>query len=84
VDVLARRGVNAVRRFERERIPTTSTHGTGCTLSSAVTAGLAKGHELERAVQDALSFVHRAIATAPGLGGGHGPLNHFAPVETTP
>jgi len=65
------------RRFERARIATTSTHGTGCTLWAAVTAGLALGRPLEQAVADALDFVARAIAAAPGLGGGHGPLNHF-------
>ena len=67
----------AVVRFERARIDTTSTHGTGCTLSAAITAGLAHGRPLERAVADALDFVARAIAQAPGLGSGHGPLNHF-------
>jgi hydroxymethylpyrimidine/phosphomethylpyrimidine kinase len=64
-------------RFERPRIQTTSTHGTGCTLSAAVTAGLAFGRSLDRSVADALDFVARAIAEAPGLGGGHGPLSHF-------
>jgi hydroxymethylpyrimidine/phosphomethylpyrimidine kinase len=66
-----------VRHFSHPRIITTSTHGTGCTLSAGVAAGLAHGRPLERAVADALDFVHRAIATAPGLGGGHGPLNHL-------
>ncbi|MDH3496757.1 MAG: bifunctional hydroxymethylpyrimidine kinase/phosphomethylpyrimidine kinase [Gemmatimonadota bacterium] len=66
-----------VVRFRRARLATTSTHGTGCTLSAAVTAGLALGRPLARAVADALDFVHRALAAAPGLGGGHGPLNHF-------
>ncbi len=75
VDVLVTR--EGVRRFAHPRIATTSTHGTGCTLSSAVTAGLALGRTLERAVEDALDFVHRAIAGAPGLGSGHGPLDHF-------
>jgi len=75
VDVLVTK--NGVRRFEHPRIATTATHGTGCTLSSAVTAGLAHGRDLERAVGDALDFVHRAIASAPGLGRGHGPLDHF-------
>ena len=67
-----------VRRFTRPKLKTSSTHGTGCTLSAAIAAGLALGRPLERAVSDALDFVHRAIATAPGLGKGHGPLNHFA------
>ncbi len=67
---------DGVRAFRRPRVQTTSTHGTGCTLSAAITAGLALGRELETAVADGLDFVHRAIAEAPGLGGGHGPLNH--------
>ena len=71
-----------VRRFAHPKLETTSTHGTGCTLSAAVTAGLALGRPLERAVADALDFVHRAMAAAPGLGHGHGPLNHF--VEASP
>jgi hydroxymethylpyrimidine/phosphomethylpyrimidine kinase len=79
VDVLARGG--AVRRFTRERLATTSTHGTGCTLAAAVAAGLALGRPLEQAVADALDFVHRAMAAAPGLGRGHGPLNHFVPAS---
>src|SRR6266496_304079 len=78
VDVLVLEG--SVRRFTHERIDTTSTHGTGCTLSAAITAGLALGRPLEEAVADGLDFVHRAIAAAPGLGRGHGPLNHFVPV----
>jgi hydroxymethylpyrimidine/phosphomethylpyrimidine kinase len=65
-----------VRRFTHPRIDTTSTHGTGCTLSAAITAGLALGRELEEAVAEGLDFVHRAIAAAPGLGAGFGPLNH--------
>jgi hydroxymethylpyrimidine/phosphomethylpyrimidine kinase len=66
-----------VVRYERPRIATTSTHGTGCTLSAAITAGLALGRPLERSVADALDFVARAIAAAPGLGSGNGPVNHF-------
>jgi hydroxymethylpyrimidine/phosphomethylpyrimidine kinase len=64
------------REWRRPRIETTSTHGTGCTLSAAVAAGLAHGRPLTQAVDEALSYVNRAIRTAPGLGGGHGPLNH--------
>jgi hydroxymethylpyrimidine/phosphomethylpyrimidine kinase len=69
-------------RFTHPRIATTSVHGTGCTLSAAIAAGLARGRALEQAVTEALDFVHRAILAAPGLGSGHGPLNHFveAPV----
>jgi hydroxymethylpyrimidine/phosphomethylpyrimidine kinase len=70
-----------VHRFRRRRVPTRSTHGTGCTLSAAVTAGLAHGRSLGTAVADALDFVHRAIASAPALGSGNGPLNHFVPAH---
>lgn len=65
------------RVWRRPRIETRHTHGTGCTLSAAVAAGLAHGRPLARAVEDALDYVARAIAAAPGLGAGHGPLNHF-------
>ena len=64
--------------YRHERIDTKNTHGTGCTLSAAITAMLADGATLRNAVQLATDFVHEAIATAPGLGGGNGPLNHFA------
>jgi hydroxymethylpyrimidine kinase/phosphomethylpyrimidine kinase len=68
-----------VRRFTHQRIDTSSVHGTGCTLSAAITAGLALGRSLDDAVEAGLEFVHRAIAEAPGLGGGFGPLNHTVP-----
>jgi hydroxymethylpyrimidine/phosphomethylpyrimidine kinase len=72
------------RAFRRRRIATTSTHGTGCTLSAAITAGLALGRDLETAVADGLDYVHRAMAAAPALGGGHGPLNHTVPPPLSP
>ena len=67
-----------VRAFRHDRVETTSTHGTGCTLSAAVAAALATGRGLRAAVGAGLDYVHRAIATAPRIGGGHGPLNHWA------
>jgi hydroxymethylpyrimidine/phosphomethylpyrimidine kinase len=82
VDVLAT--ASECRRFTHPRLATASTHGTGCTLSAAVAAGFALGRPLERAVADALDFVHRAMVAAPGLGRGHGPLNHFVPATATP
>ncbi|MEP6745080.1 MAG: bifunctional hydroxymethylpyrimidine kinase/phosphomethylpyrimidine kinase [Gemmatimonadota bacterium] len=69
-------------RYERPRLATTSIHGTGCTLSAAITAGLAHGRPLEQSVAEALDVVARAIAAAPGLGSGHGPLNHFVDAPT--
>jgi hydroxymethylpyrimidine/phosphomethylpyrimidine kinase len=68
----------SIRRFSHRRITTTSTHGTGCTLSAAIAAALALAAPLESAVELGLEYVHRAISSAPGLGSGHGPLNHFA------
>lgn len=67
-------------RFEGTRIPSTSTHGTGCTLASAIAAGLAQGMTLKDAVARARDYVHEAIRLAPGYGHGHGPLNHVDPV----
>ncbi|HEY3258193.1 MAG TPA: bifunctional hydroxymethylpyrimidine kinase/phosphomethylpyrimidine kinase [Gemmatimonadaceae bacterium] len=64
--------------FSHPRIVTTRTHGTGCTLSAAITAQLALGTPLRESVQLAIDYVHAAIESAPGLGGGRGPLNHFA------
>ena len=68
------------RVFRGPRIDTRHTHGTGCTLSAAIAAGLARGAPLEAAVEDAVAWVRAAIAGAPGLGAGRGPLDHFAEV----
>lgn len=62
--------------FEGERIETRHTHGTGCTLASACAAGLAQGMSLEASVARAWAYVAEAIRRAPGLGAGHGPLDH--------
>ena len=63
--------------WRRPRLDTRSTHGTGCTLSAGIAAGLAHGRPLRAAVGSALDFVDRAMRAAPGLGAGHGPLNHL-------
>lgn len=70
---------NAVTRFAAPRIATRHTHGTGCTLSSAIAAGLAKGRELVDAVGDAKTYISAAIAAADTLsiGKGLGPVHHF-------
>ena len=64
------------RLFEQPRVATTSTHGTGCTLASAIAVGLAQGLALAPAIERALRYLAEAIRRAPGLGGGHGPLHH--------
>ena len=68
-------------RFEDARIASRSTHGTGCTLASAIAAGLAQQMTLRDAVTRARDYVRRAIETAPGFGRGHGPLNHAVTVR---
>lgn len=75
-DVLVQRS-GAETWFESERIETKNTHGTGCTLSSAIAAYLAKGEELQNAVRLAKRYLTRAIKQNPGLGKGHGPVNHL-------
>lgn len=67
---------DAVIDWEAPRIETTSTHGTGCTLASAIATGLAQGMPLPAAVARARDFVRLALHNAPGLGGGHGPMGH--------
>jgi len=71
-------------RLDAPRIATRNTHGTGCTLSSAIAAGLAKGLTLPDAVETAHRWLHRAILAADALkiGQGHGPVHHFHEVWT--
>ncbi len=69
-----------VTRFARPRLVTRATHGTGCTLSAAIAACLARGLPLAEAVKRAGDFVHRAMVAAWGLGAGHGPVNHMVPL----
>lgn len=65
------------REWRAPRLRVGNAHGTGCTLSAAIAAGLAHGRSLSVAVDQALSFTRRAIAAAPGLGAGSTPLNHW-------
>jgi hydroxymethylpyrimidine/phosphomethylpyrimidine kinase len=78
-DIVRDRLVTAdgTRIFENPRIDTMHTHGTGCTLASSIAAGIAQGLSLADAVERAEAYLHEAIRTAPGLGGGHGPVNHL-------
>ncbi|NIA68510.1 bifunctional hydroxymethylpyrimidine kinase/phosphomethylpyrimidine kinase [Pelagibius litoralis] len=68
-----------LHRFAAPRIATKNSHGTGCTLSAAIAAGLAKGRPLAQAVADAKAYLTRALAAADslGVGAGHGPVHHF-------
>jgi hydroxymethylpyrimidine/phosphomethylpyrimidine kinase len=77
LDILYMRDGSA-REFGAPRIDTPHTHGSGCTYSAAITAGLALGDPLADAVARAKEFVTAAIRTNPGLGSGSGPLNHHA------
>lgn len=73
-DVLAT--PEGIEIFESPRIATPHTHGTGCTLASAIATGLAQGSTLREAILRARAYVWEAIRTAPGFGHGHGPINH--------
>ncbi len=74
-DLLITKG--GMSRYDGPRIESRDTHGTGCTLASAIASGLAQGLALSDAVAAARAYVTRAIESAPGLGHGHGPLNHM-------
>ncbi len=82
-DVLVTTGGSS-RIWESPRIHSRHTHGTGCTLASAIATGLAQGLAIEEAVDRARDYVQCAIVTAPGFGRGHGPLNHAHPLEKGP
>lgn len=81
VDVFYASG--ALKTLEGVRIHTAHTHGTGCACSAAITALLALGKPLDEAVLLAKQFIQAAIETAPGLGAGRGPINHFARGRST-
>lgn len=77
-DLVVHQG-GGVTRLEGRRLPTRHTHGTGCTFSAAIAAHLARGQAPLDAIYEAKKYVTAAIAAAPGLGAGHGPLEHFPP-----
>ena len=76
VDLLLHEG--GLERYESPRIDTEQTHGTGCTLASAIATGLAQGLDLEPAVRRGRLYLQEAIRQAPGLGRGSGPVDHWA------
>jgi hydroxymethylpyrimidine/phosphomethylpyrimidine kinase len=77
IDVLVGPGARSAA-FDHARIDTRHTHGTGCTLSSAIATLLGHGQPMEHAVRLGRNFVLRAIEAAPGFGAGNGPLGHHA------
>jgi len=79
VDLLATE--DGIEAFSAPRIDTRHTHGTGCTLASAVATGLAQGLGLRDAVQRGRAYLRLAIANAPGFGAGHGPIDHAVTVD---
>ncbi len=79
LDVLVTR--DETKRFTSERIKTRHTHGTGCTLASAIATGLAQEMDLLMATRRAIVYVQKAIREAPGYGKGNGPLNHSVEME---
>ena len=78
VDILS--APDMPKRFSTQRVATRDTHGTGCTYAAAITAGLALGNPLYEAIRISKQFLQSAIESAPGLGRGQGPVNHFARV----
>ena len=80
IDVLYEGG-DEFHYFVRDRVNTSHTHGTGCTFSSAIAVFLGRGLSVKEAVEKAKLYVHNAIERAPGLGKGHGPLNHLWNIE---
>ena len=71
-----------IEELRAPRCPTRNTHGTGCTFSAAIAAGLAKGQSVDNAIRNAKSYVTQAIASSLALGRGHGPTNHLVGVSS--
>ena len=69
-------GEKVLDQIETRKIETNNTHGTGCTMASALAAGLAKSFDIKQAFQEAHFYVNQAIITSPRFGNGHGPINH--------
>lgn len=81
VDLLFERGEFV--EFRQVRVPSRHTHGTGCTFAAAITSHLALGHTLREAIPLAQRYIADAIRHAPGIGKGHGPMQHFV-IRTLP
>jgi hydroxymethylpyrimidine/phosphomethylpyrimidine kinase len=69
---------NNIKIFKNKKIKTKNTHGTGCTLSSAIASFLSKNYNMNESCGRAIQYVHKAILLNPKFGRGHGPINHMA------
>ena len=67
--------------FKNKRVNTKNTHGTGCTLSSAITTFVACGKEINKSCELAIKYVNQSIRTNPNYGKGHGPINHLSTIN---
>ncbi|KAJ5907587.1 heme oxygenase-like multi-helical [Penicillium taxi] len=84
VDILYDGETNVTKFFETGYLISKNTHGTGCSLASAIAANLALGQDMKRAVRNAVRFVEAGIRTSSDLGKGSGPINHFHSIYTMP
>ena len=69
---------NSIKIFKNKKIMTKNTHGTGCTLSSAIASFISKNYSMNESCRRAIQYVHKAILLNPRFGRGHGPINHMA------
>ncbi len=81
IDILL--DIKGIETFTGPRIASASTHGTGCTLASGIATGIAQGMPLREAVGRGIDYVRKAIEHAPGLGHGHGPIDHGHPLRAS-
>ena len=71
-----------IEKFLSPRIKTNNTHGTGCSLASAITANLFLGRNLKESIKLSIDYVHNGIINSFVIGKGHNPINHFADFRT--
>ena len=69
---------NKIKIFKNKKIKTKNTHGTGCTLSSAIASFISKNYNMNESCRRSIQYVHKAILLNPKFGRGHGPINHMA------
>ena len=72
---------NEIKIFSSNRFKTKNTHGTGCTLSTAITSFLSCGKTLKKSCELGIKYVNSAILTNPKIGKGHGPINHLNSIK---